>query len=439
MTPQSRARLDHFTVRQLLEMEACTRCGECIAWCPTYTAARSLSESQAEAAPASTQGQGLGAPPAVSRTSGGFEEITPLSKISRFRAFWKGQHGGWLARLFGLRPPEESDVAAFGQGTYQCTLCGRCAVVCPVHIRTRDLWISLREQLVDWHAYPQVFDTLRERVGSVHNISGDDNHQRLIWAENLEEWPAMVVPGQPVETIYFVGCVASFYPTVYTVPQDFVTVLRRVGADFAVLGGEEWCCGFPLVIAGMGEAARTLAAHNVQLVREAGARRLVTTCPSCYHTWCHTYPELLGEALGFEVFHATEWLAAQVRGSKLPLRPLEMKVTYHDPCDLGRTSGLYEPPREVLRAIPGLELVEMAENREHALCCGGGGDVEMGSPELTEGVAHLRLEQARATGAEVIATACQQCKRTLAAQARKERVRLRVVDVAELVRKALEG
>lgn len=406
MTPVDRIRLEHFTLRQVLEMEACTRCGECIAWCPTYTAAQD-------------------------------EAITPLSKIGHFRAFWKAQYAGWIARVFGLREPTEEDAATFSAGTYACTLCGRCAVVCPVHIRTRDLWIALREQMVDWGIYPDAFRVLQERVAKERNISGDANTQRLIWAENLEERPALAGEREKADTIYFVGCVASFYPMVYSVPQAFVGILRRAGVDFAVLGPEEWCCGFPLVIAGMGEEARTLAAHNVEAVAQTGARRLVTTCPSCYHTWRHTYSELLGQPLPFAVVHATELLRDLVR-SGLPLRPLEMRVTYHDPCDLGRTSGLYDPPREVLRAIPGLDLVEMKETRERALCCGGGGDVEMGDPSLTEKVASMRLAQALETGAQVLATACQQCKRTLAAQARKERARLRVVDVAELLWQAMQ-
>ena len=405
MTPVDRIRLEHFTLRQVLEMEACTRCGECIPWCPTYVAA-------------------------------GDEAITPLAKIGHFRAFWKAQHLGWLARLFGLRKPTEEDVAAFSRGTYACTLCGRCAAVCPVHIRTRDLWIGLREQLVDWRAYPEVFRLLQERLAATHNISGDENAQRLIWAENLEvQPPALSALGQ-ADTVYFVGCVSSFYPTVYSVPQAFAGILAHAGVDFAVLGPEEWCCGFPLVIAGMGREAEALAKHNVEAVERAGARRLVTTCPSCYHTWQHTYPQLLGRPLGFAVLHATELLVDLVH-SDLPLKRLEMRVTYHDPCDLGRTSGLYDPPREALRAIPGVDLVEMAETRERALCCGGGGDVEMGDPGLTEKVAAMRLAQALDTGAQTLATACQQCKRTLAAQARKDRVRLRVVDVAELLWQAL--
>lgn len=406
MTPVGRIRLEHFTLRQVLEMEACTRCGECTTWCPTYTATQD-------------------------------EAITPLSKIGHFRAFWKAQYARWLARLFGLRGPTEGDAATFSAGTYACTLCGRCAVVCPVHIRTRDLWIGLREQMVDWETYPEAFRVLRERIGREHNISGDANAQRLFWAENLEEQPALVGQAGQAETLYFVGCVASFYPMVYSVPQAFASILRRAGVNYAVLGGDEWCCGFPLVIAGMGKEARALAAHNVEAVERAGARRLVTTCPSCYHTWRHTYPELVGRPLPFAVVHATELLAGLVR-SGLPLPPLEMRVTYHDPCDLGRTSGLYDPPREVLRAIPGLDLVEMRETRERALCCGGGGDVEMGNPALTEKVAAMRLAQALETGAQVLATACQQCKRTLASQARKDRVRLRVVDVAELLWQALQ-
>lgn len=405
MTPVGPIRLEHLTLRQVLEMEACTRCGECIPWCPTYTAAQD-------------------------------EAITPLSKIGQFRAFWKAQYAGWLARLFGLREPGPEDVAAFSRGTYACTLCGRCAEVCPVHIRTRDLWIALREQLVDWQAYPEVFATLRERIAHNRNISGDDNAQRLLWAQNLEVQPSTLADRGQADTVYFVGCVASFYPTVYNVPQAFAGILSLAGADFAVLGSEEWCCGFPLLIAGMGRDAEALARHNVEAVERAGARRLVTTCPSCYHTWRHTYPRLLGRPLGFAVLHATELLADLVRAG-LPLQPLEMRVTYHDPCDLGRTSGLYDPPREVLRAIPGLELVEMSETRERALCCGGGGDVEMGSPALTEQVAARRLAQALETEAQVLATACQQCKRTLATQARRERVRLRVMDVVELLWQAL--
>jgi len=286
--------------------------------------------------------------------------------------------------------------------------------------------------------YPAPFNTLRDTLLDKYNISGDDNGQRMIWSENLEEPLADAVGRRGAETVYFAGCVSSFYPAVYGVAQAFVNILRRVGADFTMLGGEEWCCGFPLRIAGMGESARQLALHNVESVRALGAKRVVTTCPSCYHTWRHEYPAVLGAPLGFEVLHAAEWLADLAESGALKLHPFEAVVTYHDPCDLGRTSGIYEAPRRIIRSIPGVELREMQDHHELALCCGGGGDAEMANAELTAAVGRRRLAQAQATGAGYIVSACQQCKRTLASAARQEKARLRVLDIAELVWQAMQ-
>jgi len=399
--------LANFTLRQMMEMEACTRCGECIDACPTYAEAQS-------------------------------EEIHPQQKIARTKSFWKADHLGFLARLFGIRPPTEEDQAAYGQGVYQCTLCARCHVVCPVQIDTRPLWISMREQLVAWGLYPEVFDTLRERVTSQYNISGDDNANRLVWTENMEHIPDALERKQGVDTVYFVGCVGSLYPRVYRVPQSFVQILERAGENFTTLGGDEWCCGFPLEIAGMGKSAHELARHNVEAVRETGARRLVTTCPSCYHTWADEYPRLLGEPLGVEVLHATELLTEMIAEGRIKLHGFPQPVTYHDPCDLGRTSGIYDEPRRIIQAIPGIQFAEMSENREMALCCGGGGDAEMADAQLTAAVGKRRIQQAQETGAKVVISACQQCNRTLAEAARKNRIRVRAMDITEVVWRAME-
>jgi heterodisulfide reductase subunit D len=399
--------LAHFTLRQMMEMEACTRCGECIAACPTFTEAQN-------------------------------EEIHPLNKIARAKESWKADHLGLLARLFGIRKASEETLAAFSQGVYRCTLCARCHVVCPVQIDTRPLWIAMREQMVEWKLYPEFFDVLRERVTGQHNISGDDNANRLVWTQNMARVPEGLDRKRGAETVYFMGCVGAMYPRVYGVPQSLVQILDRVGEDFTTLGGDEWCCGFPLEIAGMGEHAHALARHNVEAVRAIGARRLVATCPSCYHTWAHEYPRILDEPLGFEVLHATELLADLIDANKIELHPLEQVVTYHDPCDLGRTSGIYDAPRYIIQAIPGLEFVEMADNREMSLCCGGGGDAEMADPELTAAVAKRRIEQAQETGAKIVASACQQCNRTLAEAARKNRIRIRAMDITEMVWQAMQ-
>ncbi len=400
--------LAHFTLRQLFEMEACTRCAECVSACPTFAEAPDN------------------------------QEIHPLQKINQTKRFWKADHLGFLARLFGNRPATEEQKKAFSEGVYRCTLCGRCHVVCPVQIDTRPLWISMREQLVEWDLYPEVFDTLRDRITGQHNISGDDNANRLVWTQNMDHVPEGLEAKKGAETVYFMGCVGAMYPRVYSVPQSFAQILERTGENFTTLASGEWCCGFPLQIAGMGQQAHELARHNVESVRAIGARRLVATCPSCYHTWAHEYPQIMGEPLGFEVLHSTQLLADMVDEGKIKLNSFAQPITYHDPCDLGRTSGIYDAPRRIIQAIPGVQFSEMADNREMSLCCGGGGDAEMADAALTAAVSKRRIEQAQATGAQVVVSACQQCNRTLAEAARKNRIRVKAMDITEMVWQAMQ-
>jgi len=168
-----------------------------------------------------------------------------------------------------------------------------------------------------------------------------------------------------------------------------------------------------------------------------GAKQVVMTCPSCYYAWHHVYPEMVGE-LGFEVVHATQWLAEMLRAGHLPMqggRPLT--ITYHDPCDLGRKGNIYDAPRQVLSAIPGITLVEMDSRRETALCCGGGGNLETFDPALGTEVAARRVSEAQATGAQVIVSACPQCERTLTKSVRESKIRIRVMDVVQMVEQAM--
>jgi heterodisulfide reductase subunit D len=181
-----------------------------------------------------------------------------------------------------------------------------------------------------------------------------------------------------------------------------------------------------------------LARHNVEQVKEVGARRVIFSCPSCAYAWRNLYPEFV-DVSGLVLEHASEYLADLLPGGALPLGPVEEVVTYHDPCDLGRKSGVYDAPREVLGRIPGLELREMVANRENALCCGGGGDVEAAEPAVPSQVARRRVAQVRATGARSVVSACQQCKRTLQAGLLRERLRVRAVDLCELVWQAVEA
>jgi heterodisulfide reductase subunit D len=322
-----------------------------------------------------------------------------------------------------------------------CTQCDACTVRCPRGIITSETMLNLRKWAVaEGLELPAVLTQLREAVKTTHNILHEDNESRLIWSENLEP-----VPGQlrdlkrgRAEVLLFAGCVAAMYPMAYSIPQSFVQILEQAGLTYTNLAGEEWCCGYPLYGAGLEGEIAELVRHNVEHARELKPKYLVATCPSCYHTWSHIYPQYITDGLGFEVLHSSELLARLVGEGRITLNELDWVVTYHDPCDLGRKSGIYDAPRSIIEAIPSMTFREMRNNRENALCCGGGGDVAMWEAEVTEVIAERRIEQAKATGATALISACQQCKRTLLQAARKTKTRMRVLDVTELVWQAME-
>ncbi|MHB0876387.1 MAG: (Fe-S)-binding protein [Anaerolineae bacterium] len=410
------SRLDFgcLNLRQLLSLDACTRCGECLPACPILAA-------------------------------GAEDHATAYNKIALWRRSWRA--GGyargtdeeaerglrgllrWLARG---DVPAEGDMAA---AAYDCTLCGRCATVCPVYIQTHDLWLAQRRQLVQAGLAPEALAGLAARVRDSGNFAGRPVAERSSWLENAESAPAT----DGADVTMFVGCVAGYYPQAFDVARALLDVLQGAGIRVGILGADETCCGFPLYASGLQDEAVAQAQRNLEVMRARGVREIITPCPSCYHVFSERYPEWLGDEWDVRVQHGSDYLLAIADRLRPLLKPLPMRVTYHDPCDLGRLSGVYEVPRLLLAMIPALELVEMAENRENALCCGGGGDVEMVHPSLTEVIADRRFEQAMATGAEAIVTACSQCTRTLSAAARRARQRVRTYDVAELLLRSMRG
>ena len=335
----------------------------------------------------------------------------------------------WKLIQLGLK-----DEVVNSQTFWLCTTCKACTVRCPRGIDLTQTMLMLKEYAVrEQLKMPEGIGVLRETVTTKHNISGDENENRLIWAENLEHRPEGLEGRKGAEVVYFVGCVSAFYPQAYSIPQSLVQVLAKAGVSFTTMGGEEWCCGYPLYGAGMKDLVADLARHNLDRVRELGSTRLVATCPSCYYAWTHIYPEFVDLPVDLEVLHATEYLARLLEQGSIALGPVERIVTYHDPCDLGRKSGVYDAPRALLKGIPGLEFREMASHGENAWCCGGGGDVEISDRQVTSEVGMLRMQQAEETGARVVVSACQQCKRTLLTGARQAKIRMRAMDISELV------
>jgi heterodisulfide reductase subunit D len=218
-----------------------------------------------------------------------------------------------------------------------------------------------------------------------------------------------------------------------SIPQSLATILERAGEDFAILGGEEWCCGFPLIAAGLPGEADHMISHNLEKVKDLGAKKVVFSCPTCYRMWSERYQSDL------ELFHSTQLLQTLVREGTVRLGKVDEKVTYHDPCDLGRNAGEFDAPREILKAIPGLQLVEMENNRARSVCCGGGGNLEMADADLSAAVARRKLDDILNTGAKTVVSACQQCVRTMKSQARREKRDIEVLDVVNLVLRAMDN
>jgi heterodisulfide reductase subunit D len=351
---------------------------------------------------------------------------------------------------FGLE-----DLLATDASIWRCLTCDTCTAHCPHNLSVRRLVEVMRQHVMQERYLAEGLDALGEdealrkgmralgmlgeRVGAYYNVSGEDNAARLAWTDNLAEKPEGLVRDTEADLAYFVGCVSAMFPMSYGIPQSFANVLGRAGVRFTTLGGDERCCGFPLLLAGQLKQAEALIRHNVEQMRALGLPRMVVTCPSCYHMWHHTYPEVLDEPLGFEVVHAVDVLRDLVVEGRLELTepPRTGVVTYHDPCDLGRKNGIYDAPREVLRRVPGYTFVEMQQSREHALCCGGGGDLETFDPDLVQEVSAQRIAQAAEVGATVLVSACPQCVRTLSKAARAQRVRIRVLDLTEFLEMAL--
>lgn len=319
---------------------------------------------------------------------------------------------------------------------YQCTLCGHCTSVCSTRINLREFWLAARAQTVKRKLSPEGLGVASGHVGKTGNVYGYQNDERAGWVEYLEDAPADLYQRDQAEVVYFVGCSSSFSPRVQRIAKSLVRVMTAAEINFTILGEGEVCCGYPLVAAGMKDQAKTLIERNLKRVRATGATTVVFTCPACRIMWLEEYA---GHLPGVRLLHATEMLAEWISARRLSLKGVKRVVTYHDPCDLGRNGGVYDAPRRVLAAIPGLQLVEMHERRERSLCCGGGGDLEMVDPALAQRVAARTASKLAATGAQAVVTACPQCVRTLSRGAEQSAPGIEVLDLVELSARALDS
>jgi Fe-S oxidoreductase len=300
---------------------------------------------------------------------------------------------------FGLTEIEGEDI-------WRCTTCGTCPQRCPRGVDQIALGVSLRRIATEYGVFPDSVAPVVTVAGSLRaegNPFDMERAKRADWAQGL---PVKAYT-EGMEILYFPGCYLSYDPRLKKVAAATAAILNKAGVDFGILGSRESCCGESIRKTGNEEVFKHLARENIKAFIDHGVKRILVSSPHCYHSFKNEYPEF---AVNFEIVHISQFLRELMDQGRLkPARPYEKKLTYHDPCYLGRHNGIFDAPRDVLKQIPGADLTEMQDCRENSFCCGGGGGrIWMETPR-GERFSDLRLKQAVATGAEVLVTACPYC------------------------------
>ena len=327
---------------------------------------------------------------------------------------------------------------------WRCTTCGNCVAQCPRGVEQVEVSVAIRRIASTFGVFSGNAKTLPAAAASLvsdGNPLGEAREARNAWADGLSVKPFT----EGMEILYFVGCYYSYDPRNMKVAAATATILQKAGVDFGILGTRENCCGESIRKAGDEEKFKTLARENIKAFIDNGVKRILVSSPHCYHTFKNEYSEFM---MNLEVVHISQYLKELIDQGRLEINgSFEKKVAYHDPCYLGRHNGCFDPPRDVLKGLPGLELVELPDSRQNSLCCGGGGGRIWMHTDKEERFGNIRLAQAREVGAEVLATSCPYCISNfeesrlslLLDEALPEEDVLRIKDITEIVLESLEG
>jgi len=289
---------------------------------------------------------------------------------------------------------------------WRCTTCGKCPQRCPRGVGILEVGVASRRIATEYGVFPTPVKAIRTVSASLTaegNPLSEERKNRAQWAEGLSVKPFT----EGMDVLYFPGCYLSYDPRLKKVAKATATILTKAGIDFGILGTKENCCGESIRKTGDEEVFKRLARENIKTFIDHGVKKILVSSPHCFHTFKNEYPEFM---VDFEVVHISQYLFELIREGRIELtKDYGKKVTYHDPCYLGRHNGIYDEPREALKKIAGLELIEMPDSREDSLCCGGGGGrIWMETPK-GERFSDLRVEQALEVGAEVLVTSCPYC------------------------------
>ena len=321
---------------------------------------------------------------------------------------------------------------------WACVTCGACQNECPVLIEHVPKIVDMRRSLVlEESRFPKEAEGALRSIETQGNPYGLPRAQRMDWAKGLD---VKTVEEKPdAEYLYFVGCAASYDEANRAVARAFVGLLQKAGVDFAILGRQETCNGDPARRIGNEYLYQMQAQQNIEAMNAAKVRKVIATCPHCFNTIKNEFPQFGGN---FQVIHHTELLADLIREGKLtPSKAIEGKFTYHDSCYLGRWNDIYDPPREVVEAIPGTELVEIQRHRKRGFCCGAGGGRMWMEEKIGTRINHARVEQTLETGAPRVATACPFCLTMFrdGISAKGAEAQLQVRDLAQYLADSVDG
>jgi len=395
---------------RLMELDACTNCGECVTWCPVYQ------QDEREA-------------------------ITPRKKIEDFREMLKAQYGV-NASFFNCNPVDSQTLKEFTRSLYECSTCGQCHFVCPARIDTVELWEGIRRCIVDLGFGPLENQALLvKNTKAYDNPWGQPRSSRAHWARAGKKEKTLIAPPKEIkegtDILYFVGCTASFDANLREIAINTTNILNALELNWGFLANQEKCCGSVLLRMGDKEFER-IASENITLFHQYGIKTLVTSCAGCFKTIKQDYPKV-GE-LNFEVIPFATLLIRLIEEGKIKFsKKLNLKVTYHDPCHMGRASGEFDIPRKVLTALSeaGVEFIEMERNRENSRCCGAGGGLKAGFPDIQQKMTQERVRDAERTGATDLVSACPFCYQGLQKEIVSMGSSLRMRDLVELVALAM--
>jgi Fe-S oxidoreductase len=412
--------LNKFTWKDLLDLDACTECGRCVANCPANTVGKELSPRdiivQLRDLMAARESEAFGLLPDGSSSARTEEQADGPKPLA----------------IIGAIP------ATSPQALWQCTTCAACMEACPVFIEQMPKIVDMRRYLVMEEA--ELPETMQEAVVSLENRGQPfrgAQATRVDWADGLNI--PVIGETEDAEILFWVGCSGALVERNQKTVRATAQLLQKAGVKFAILGREEKCCGDPARRMGNEFLFESLAKENIERMNGYKVTKIVTACPHCMNTLRHEYPRLGGN---YQVHHHTQFLAGLVDSGKLkqPSSPGK-KITFHDPCYLGRHNNQYEAPRQLVQLACGRAPLEMERSRSKSFCCGGGGGMSFVDEPPTQRVNRERAREALKTGADLVAVACPYCMTMMedGINAEKGERDVRVMDIAELMNSVQTG